>query len=177
MRSVGPVGISQRIPQRMIEGRFREFSVEDDAHLLVELEGGKGDWVSVLAEGSWTERDSPPFFVQGTAGHLRSSGAGEERRLVLEDNFEFSRAISVPKWGSFEMELSNAVSCVRDGTKSISDEDVGLATTAAMGAAYLSEMRGRAAVTLDEFKNFAHGFSDGEQLVKELIKGIKRERS
>ncbi|MDP7976658.1 MAG: hypothetical protein RAK25_05945, partial [TACK group archaeon] len=172
VRTVAPHGISQRMSDRLIDGRFRSFEVEDDAHLELRLEGEKGDWVTLLAEGSWSGRDSIPFMVQGTAGVIK--GEPENRKLEVVDAFGYEREVAVPKWNSFEMELSNAVSCVKDGTRSISDEDIGLQTTVAMGAAYLSELKGRVAVTPEEFRDFAETFDSGEELVKALIKGVKR---
>ncbi len=172
VRAVSPHGISQRMSDRLIDGRFRSFDVEDDAHVELRLEGEKGEWVTLLAEGSWSGRDLVPFMVQGTAGVVR--GDPENKKLEVVDAFGNEREVAVPKWNSFEMELSNAVSCVKDGTRSISDEDIGLQTTIAMGAAYLSELKGRAAVTPEEFTDFAETFGSGEELVKALIKGVKR---
>jgi len=173
VKSAAPIGISRRVPQRIIQGEFREFNVEDDAHLLLRFEGEHGDWITALLEGSWTERDSLPFFVQGTTGRLSIKEEATEKVLLLTDNFGYTRTIGLPRWAAFEMELSNAVACVKEGARSISNEDVGLGTTAAMGAAYLSEIKGRAAVTLEEFQDYAHTFSDGLELVKALIKGVK----
>jgi len=44
----------------------------------------------------------------------------------------------------------------------------------AVGGAYLSELKGRIAVTPDEFKDFAATFKSGEELVRTLIEGIRR---
>jgi len=48
------------------------------------------------------------------------------------------------------------VECVRKGVRSLSDEHFGAECSAIVGAAYLSQKRGKRAVTLAEFKRFAN---------------------
>jgi hypothetical protein len=59
-----------------------------------------------------------------------------------------------PERESVEGEIRNFVECVRQGVPSILNEDVGLGVMEILGSAYLSEVRGRLAVSPDEFKEF-----------------------
>mgnify|MGYP001626388040 CR=1 FL=1 len=172
IKSAEPDGISRNVGDRLMGHRFRSFDVEDDAHVLLRLEGEKGDWVTLLAEGSWLAEGSNYLAVQGTKGTLK--GEKSDTKLHVTEFSGQAREVSVPRWNSFEMELSNALECLKDGNHSISDEDVGLETMVAVGGAYLSELKGRIAVTPDEFKDFAATFKSGEELVRTLIEGIRR---
>lgn len=72
--------------------------------------------------------------------------------------------------------------CILHGIKPPCDEDVGADTMAIIGAAYLSEARGRVAVSLEEFKAYAreleaeHGETASEVMLEEALAGIARPR-
>jgi len=70
--------------------------------------------------------------------------------------------------------------CILNGVKPLCDERVAAESTAIAGAAYLSQLRGRAPVRLDDLKAFArekekqYGDEASDVLLDELSKGVAR---
>lgn len=184
VKAAEPIGITQRMAQRILNGRFQTFAVEDDGHILIRFEHPKsGAWSTAHVEGSWSHRDSPDTVIIGTTGNIRFVYQDGRTVVQVEDCHGATRCYdaSGPTWeywpSSFYGEIRNMVECVRAGVRSISDERFGAECSAIVGAAYLSARRGKAAVSLNEFKQFAldiasrHPDSAEDVLVKELLPG------
>ena len=98
--------------------------------------------------------------------------------IKITDPFDNSRLVHTSGGSSFGGEIRNMVSCVREGVAPICDEHIGATSTALVGCAYLSEKRGRKAVTLAEFTRWAEkirqkeGANASKVLVEQLLSGI-----
>ncbi|GIV15915.1 MAG: 1-carboxy-3-chloro-3,4-dihydroxycyclo hexa-1,5-diene dehydrogenase [Armatimonadota bacterium] len=163
VKAAEPIGITIRMPQRILSGQFQQVQVEDDGHILIRFEHPQtGAWSTAHVEGSWSHRDSPDTVIIGTMGTIRFTHEDDRRIVVVEDATGSCRRVEAtgPTWeywpSSFYGEIRNMVECVRKGVRSISDEHFGAECSAIVGAAYLSQKRGKRAVTLTEFKRFAN---------------------
>lgn len=163
VKAAEPFGMSIRMPNRIIDGRFQRVTVDDDAHILIRFEHPRtGAWATAHVEGSWSHRDSPDTAIIGTTGKILFQNDGDRRFAVVYDAYDReARRIEVsgPTWqywpSSFYGEILNMVECIRNNTPSISTAEFGAECSAIVGATYLSEKNGRRAVHVDEFKAFA----------------------
>lgn len=162
VKAAEPIGISIRMPQRILSGVFQPVRVEDDGHILIRFEHPQtGAWSTAHVEGSWSHRDSPETLIIGTMGTVRFEYEEDHTVVVVEDARGSCRRIraSGPTWeywpSSFYGEIRHMVECVQRGVRPISDERFGAECSAIVGAAYLSQKRGKRAVALAEFKRFA----------------------
>ncbi|MCS6775539.1 MAG: Gfo/Idh/MocA family oxidoreductase [Chloroherpetonaceae bacterium] len=163
VKAAEPFGMSIRMPNRIIDGRFQKVTVDDDAHILIRFEHPQtGAWATAHVEGSWSHRDSPDTAIIGTTGKILFQNDGDRRFAVVYDAYDReARRIEVsgPTWqhwpSSFYGEILNMVECIRNNTPSISTAEFGAECSAIVGATYLSEKNGRRAVHVDEFKAFA----------------------
>lgn len=168
VKAAEPFGMSIRMPNRIIDGRFQQVTVDDDAHILIRFEdAATGAWSTAHVEGSWSERDSPDTVIIGTTGKIAFVSEENRRFAVVTDSYDReSRRIEVsgPTWqhwpSSFYGEILNMVESVRNGAPSISTAQFGADCSAIVGSSYLSQQSGRRAVALDEFKSFARGIAD-----------------
>ncbi len=168
VKAAAPFGMSIRMPNRIIDGRFHQVMVDDDAHILIRFENAKsGAWSTAHVEGSWSEQDSPDTAYIGTTGSIRMLDEDGKRFAVITDSHGHeSRRIRVSgsNWqhwpSSFYGEIQNMVECVRNSVPSIMTAQFGADCSAIVGASYLSEKDGKRAVSLDEFRQFAHGIAD-----------------
>ncbi|MEM3815925.1 MAG: Gfo/Idh/MocA family oxidoreductase [Candidatus Bathyarchaeia archaeon] len=183
VKAAEPYGICIRMKTRIIQGMFRPFEVEDDAHVLVRFENDAGEWVTAHVEGSWSHRDSMDTSIIGTNGEIKPETRGDETFLVISDAKGGRREFNLGKisWvQSFAGEIRNACNCVLNNVRPICDERIGAETTAIVQAAYLSQKKGKKPVTINEFKEYAlkirerEGDKASDVLLKELIKGIAR---
>jgi predicted dehydrogenase len=183
VKAAEPYGICIRMRTRILQGRFKPFEVEDDAHVIIRFEGEDGSWSTAHVEGSWSYRDSLDTRVIGTNGIIRPIEKDEETSIEIIDATEGRREIPLGQvtWvQSFKGEIRNMCNCVLNGTKPICDEKIGTETTAIVQSAYLSQKKGKKPVTLEEFKKYAQkirekeGKNAPEVLLKELLKGIRR---
>ncbi|MEM2342177.1 MAG: Gfo/Idh/MocA family oxidoreductase [Candidatus Bathyarchaeia archaeon] len=183
VKAAEPYGICIRMKTRIIQGMFRQFEVEDDAHVLIRFEDKEDKWVTAHVEGSWSHRDSMDTVIIGTNGTIKPEGRGEETILVISDANGGRREFNLGKisWTqSFVGEIRNMCNCIINNVKPICNERIGAETTAIVQAAYLSQKRGKRTVTLDEFKRYAkkirerEGNKAPEILLKDLLKGIKK---
>ncbi len=163
VKAAEPIGITIRMPQRILSGQFQPVQVEDDGHILIRFENARtGGWSTAHVEGSWSHRDSPDTLIIGTMGTIRFAHEDDGRIVVVEDATGGCRRVEAtgPTWeywpSSFYGEIRNMVECVQKGVRSISDERFGAECSAIVGAAYLSQKRGKRAVPLAEFKRFAN---------------------
>ncbi|MGQ9736544.1 MAG: Gfo/Idh/MocA family protein [Armatimonadota bacterium] len=163
VKAAEPIGVTIRMPQRILSGQFQQVRVEDDGHILIRFENPRtGAWSTAHVEGSWSHRDSPDTVILGTMGAIRFTHEDDRRMVVVEDPAGNRRRAEAtgPTWeywpSSFYGEIRNMVECVRKGVRPISDENFGAECSAIVGAAYLSQKRGKRAITLAEFKRFAN---------------------
>jgi predicted dehydrogenase len=184
VKAAEPYGISLRMKTRFIQGMFRKPELDDDAHILVRYENGdNGAWSTAHIEGSWSHQDSPSAKIIGTNGQIEQIWEEEGKSfLKITDSHGGSRKIDLGKfdWAlSIADEIRNMCNCVLSKVKPLCNEKIGADTTAIVGAAYLSQRKGKKAVTLDEFKGYAlkirerEGERAPEVLLKELLKGIQ----
>ena len=163
VKAAEPFGMRIRMPHRIIDGRFQQVTVDDDAHILIRFENPQnGAWSTAHVEGSWSHRDSPDTAIIGTTGKIVFVSEESGRYAVITDAYDRElRRIetSGPTWqhwpSSFYGEILNMVECVRNNVPSISTAQFGADCSAIVGASYLSEKNGRKAVSPDEFKAFA----------------------
>jgi len=184
VKAAEPYGIGIRTKTRILKGMFRRVMVEDDAHILVRYEDAEtGAWSTAHIEGSWIYRDSPDTKILGTNGQIEQVWEEGKSFLKITDPNGGVRKIDLGKFDwvqSFAGEIRNMCNCVLENVKPLCDEKIGAETTAIIGAAYLSQKKGKKAVTLDEFKEYAlkirekEGERAPEVLLKELLKGIQR---
>ncbi len=168
VKAADPFGMSIRMPDRIIDGRFQKVTVDDDAHILIRFEDEKtGAWATAHVEGSWSERDSPDTAIIGTTGKIVFKDEDGKRFAVVLDAYdrEQRRLVSSgPTWqhwpSSHYGEILNMIECVRLGIPSLCTAQFGADNSAIVGATYLSEKNGRRAVHINEFKEFAHGVAD-----------------
>jgi predicted dehydrogenase len=183
VKAAEPYGICIRMKTRFIQGMFRRFEVEDDAHVLIRFDDEGGRWVTAHVEGSWSHRDSMDTAIIGTSGEIRPETRGEETNLVIRDAKGDRREFNLGKisWvQSFAGEMRNMCNCILSNTRPICDEKIGAETTAIVQAAYLSQKRGMKPVTIEEFKKYALEIRDREGkkasdfLLKDLLGGIRK---
>jgi len=181
VKAAEPYGICQRMTTRVLQGMFRPFVVEDDAHVLIRYED-ESSWSTAHVEGSWSHRDSMETRIIGTNGEIQPSEEEDETVLKIFDTFGGSRTIPLGKrtWvTSFTGEIRNMCNCVIDRVRPICDEKIGAETTAIVQSAYLSQKKGKKAITLEEFKRYAlrlrekAGKDAPNLLLKEMLKAIR----
>jgi len=182
VKAAEPYGICIRMKTRVIQGIFKPFIVEDDAHILIKYEDESGAWSTAHVEGSWSHRDAMETKIIGTNGEIQLSRENDETVLKIVDTFGGVRRIPLGKrsWVmSFAGEIRNMCNCVLKNIKPLCDERIGAETTAIVQAAYLSQKRGKKAVTLEEFKEYAlklrekAGRDAPALLLKETLEAIK----
>lgn len=191
VKAADPFGMSIRMPTRIIDGRFQNVRVDDDAHILIRFEHPQsGAWSTAHVEGSWSHRDSPDTVVYGTTGKILFKDEENRRYACVIDAFDHESRrfeVSGPTWqtwpSSFYGEILNMVECVLNDAPPICSAQFGAECSAIVGASYLSEMRGRTAVTPDEFKKFARKIGDkhpndpkaaDDELVDTLLSAVRK---
>lgn len=183
VKAAEPYGIGIKMKTRFLKGMFRQVEVDDDAHILVRYEDDEtGAWSTAHIEGSWSYKNSPETKIIGTNGQIEEVLEEEKVFIKITDPHGGVRKIDLGKFDwidSFVGEIRNMCSCILNKVEPLCNEKIGAETTAIVGAAYLSQKRGRKAVTLDEFKEYAlkirekEGERAPEVLLKELLKGIR----
>lgn len=165
VKATEPHGIGIKMPKRLVKGVYQNVHVEDDAHIMVEFEDqGTGSWTTVHIEASWSYQDSRGGVIIGTNGSIENIG-GESLKLI--DPFGNSRQVQIggPRHDMTEVavegysgylgEIRNMCNCVINGIKPMCDEKIGAESQAVVDAAYLSQLRGQKAVSLEEYKEYA----------------------
>jgi len=183
VKAAEPYGIGIKMKTRFLKGMFRQVEVDDDAHILVRYEDDNtGAWSTAHIEGSWSYKDSPDTKIIGTNGQIEAVWEEGKSLLKITDPQGGIRKIDLGKFNwidSFAGEIRNMCNCTLNKVEPLCNEKIGAETTAIVGAAYLSQKRGRKAVTLEEFKDYAlkirekEGEGAPEALLKELLKGIQ----
>jgi len=183
VKSAEPDGIGIKMPERIVDGIYQKVKSEDEAHVLIEFERENG-WTTVFIEASWSYGDScPTSVIIGTKGSIE---IGWEK-MILTDPYgnrkeipywypSFLHRIRFPEPGGYFGELQNIVKCIVGGIKPSCNEKIGAESLAIVDTAYLSEIKGRKPVSLEEFKKYAleikerEGEKAFEVLVEELAK-------
>lgn len=168
VKAAAPFGMSIRMPDRIIDGKYQHITVDDDAHILIRFEDTNTNaWITAHVEGSWSEQDSPDTVYIGTTGSIKMLNEDGKRFAIVCDikGHETRRfRVAGSNWqhwpSSFYGEILNMVQCIRYNQQSIMTAQFGADCSAIVGAAYLSEMNGKRAISLDEFKKFATDIAD-----------------
>ena len=183
VKAAEPYGICIRMKTRILQGMFRPFEVEDDAHVLIRFEDKDGRWTTAHVEGSWSHRDSMDTSIISTNGIMKPIDREGETYLEITDAAGGKKELEVGKTGwpsGFDGEIRNMCNCILNNVKPLCDEKIGAETTAVVQSAYLSQKKGKKPVALDEFKEYALGIRDKEGknapdvLLKELLRGIRK---
>ncbi|MHB1356167.1 MAG: hypothetical protein ACYCZF_09360, partial [Anaerolineae bacterium] len=182
-------GIRVSARQRVLAGRLQRLQVEDDALLEVTLrDPATGSDTLLLVEGTWSrfapQGKSTHIRVEGTRGEIEveGSGFGQEETVQLTTRFVGQRSQHIACGRgkslideSFLHELRNFVCCVADHRSPLVDYTVGLRVMAILSAGYLSELRGRQAVTLDDLAAFCDEIAERtppDQTADEIIRTL-----
>jgi len=156
---------------RLIEGRLQTINVEDDAHVRILFEDPKnGNWITASIEATWSRplvgTGDPSFgFVRidGTEGVAMGyqDEAGNNFVKVSRTGFG-DKLVPVPRIEeereSMKNEIRSFVKSIEEGRPSLCNEEIGIGTMEILGAAYLSEVKGRVSLSLEEFKEFCEDF-------------------
>jgi len=182
VKTVSPHGLTTRMKKRILEGCFQDVKVEDDAHIIIEYEPlDAKSWVTAHIEGSWSERDSRDTIIIGSNGSISFEKVEGETILKIEDPWGNVRKINInktinyrPEMSSFAGEIKNMCKCILNNFQPFCNEKIGATSTALVGAAYLSQIKGMKPVTLKEFEDYALKFKDKKgELVKNLMKAVE----
>ncbi len=181
VKAAEPYGICIRMKTRIIQGAFKSFAVEDDAHILVRYEDDSGSWCTAQIEGSWSYRDSMETKIIGTGGEITPTlEDGLVSIRISSPLGERTIPIGKRSWIlSFVGEIRNMCNCILNGEKPLCDERIGAETTAIVQAAYLSQKKGKKPVSLEEFKEYALKLREkaGEDapkiMLKEMLEAVK----
>ena len=190
VKAAAPYGMSIRMPDRIIDGKYQHITVDDDAHILIRFEDAKTNaWTTAHVEGSWSEQDSPDTAYIGTTGSIKMvQEDGKRYAVVCDIKGQETRRFraSGSNWqhwpSSFYGEIQNMVQCILNNQQSIMTAQFGADCSAIVGASYLSEKSGKKAVSLDEFRRFALDIADrypndptgaNNALVDELLSAVR----
>ena len=187
VKAAEPYGLTIRMPRRLLSGVYSDVEVEDDGHILIHFENeAKGSWATAHVEGSWSHRDSLDTMIVGTNGVMKFVTVEGTPYAEIADAFGHTRqvAVSGPTWAfypsSFYGEIRSMCLSVLRNAKPFCDERIGAESSAIVGAAYLSQARGKIGVEVEEFKAFAEGIrkEHGEKapgvLIRTCLEGIGR---
>ena len=186
---VEAVQIGVLFPYRVLEGDPFHLEVDDNAQIKLLLEDPEtGAWITIFLEASWSGghigiRKSEDGKRGGqSAGFLRIEGDegvidASERDHIKITRWDGGETI-VPlreypgETISMTHEIETFIDHVRTNTPPDIDVRFGAEIIAACGAAYLSAIL-KKAVTLDEFREFSHGFvekySDNEEADEAIL--------
>ncbi len=183
---VQSIRISTKQRHRLIGNRLQKIRVEDDAHFKVMFRDPvSGSWITLIIEATWS---GPELGDSGSdvGGYIRIEGSDGELVGCCDaegqDHIKVRYAggnkklIRVPQTVSeidpIEKEIRNFVSCVREKSSSILNEAVGVSVMEILGSAYLSEVHGRSAVTLQEFRKFNDTIASSHKGKREVATAI-----
>lgn len=185
--------ISTRHRHRPIESRLQVVDgVDDDAHVMLRFEDPKtGAWTTAVIEATWSwpelasRGDDVRGFIKidGTEGILTYNEDPDGNGFLDITRYGFgTKRLPVPmitsEDESFEAEIKNFIKCVTDGVPSILNEARGITIMEILGAGYLSELSGRTAVSLEDFRKYSDEIAskfnpqDGEAIQLEIIKNL-----
>jgi predicted dehydrogenase len=175
---VESLGMAVRQRQRTLEGDPVEIQVEDDAHLKILFEHPQtGAWTTVFLEASWSGNElgcvEHPYNqwlrIEGSQGILTSfrDASGNEffrvqhwaHSAIPERAVGKQEVYAVEKddraKANFDRGITDFITRVLRRQPPLAGAAFAADVIATAGAAYLSNLRGGRAVTLDEFKAYA----------------------
>jgi predicted dehydrogenase len=199
--------------ERTLEGEPFTLRVEDDAHTKILWEDTKsGAWITTFLEASWSGNElgcvDHPYNqwirVEGGRGVLTSfrdgsgNGAGSSGEELLRVQQWAHSAIPERAVGkaevypvekddrakaNFDRGIADFIARVSQGLQPLAGAAFAADVIAVTGAAYLSNLQGNRAVTLDEFRAHARAVRDRhaddraaeEALIDELMAPFKGE--
>jgi len=177
-------GIENKHKTRSIGGIYQRAGIDDDAHIKILYEDPKTkNWItgSVEASWSWPSKENNSLVVIGTEGEVTNfrDETGKDFVKITRTGFGSSlRPVpkETPELDSIKRGIQNFVMCIREGKKSMTNEEVAIGVMEIIGSAYLSELRGRVAITPAEFREFSneiaqeHPDDPVSAIIKELMK-------
>ncbi len=190
--SVISTGIRVKDRTRFICGELTDIETDDDAHFKVLFrDPANGDFITAMLEATWAcpdfadnASDARGYIrVEGTEGYLTSIFDEQDREFIRICGLAGGeRLVPIQSYRSetlsFRDEIANFLCCIRGGRQSMIDAARGAVTMQIIGAAQLSELRGRVNVGLDEIPPYMTGFGDaggdiqavGDAIALELTK-------
>ena len=173
-----------RLRERTLEGEPFTLQVEDDAHVKILWEDAKtGAWTTTFLEASWSGNElgcvDHPYNqwirVEGSRGVLTSFRDASGEEFLRVQQWAHS-AIPVRATGkeevypvekddrakaNFDRGIADFIARVSQGLPPLADASFAADVIAVTGAAYLSNLHGGRAVSLDEFR--AHALAVRQQ--------------
>jgi predicted dehydrogenase len=172
---VKSIRIESRMKTRPLDGMIQRIRVEDDAHIKIQFEQPNGNWCDAIIEATWSypelgEKSSSTnsfLRIQGSEGQAIGFTDENGRDYIKVEKYGYgSRLIPVncpTDEIAYRNEIKNFIQCVRNKRESVINHKVGLKIMEVMGSAYLSELKGRKAVTIEDFRNFCSDLASKEQ--------------
>jgi predicted dehydrogenase len=203
---VASLEMAVRHRERTLEGEAFSLRVEDDAHTKILWEDTRtGGWITTFLEASWSGNElgcvDHPYNqwirVEGSKGVLTSfrDAGGEEflrvqqwaHSAIPERAVGKAEVYPVEKddraKANFDRGIADFITRVSQGLPPLAGAAFAADVIAVTGAAYLSNLQGNRAVTLDEFRAHARAVRDRhaddraaeEALIDELMAPFKGE--
>lgn len=172
---VRSLGLQTKERTRLIDGRYQQIGIDDDAHFKVRFVNPMNDdWSTAVIEATWSWPELGPngsdvrgyIEVKGSEG-TASGYVDEEGRdyLLITHRPSGERWIPVEtvlsERESFQDEIDNFVKSIQAGVPSILNADVGVGVMAILDSAKLSELRNRVSVTPEDLAEFSREASGG----------------
>lgn len=164
-QAVRPVGVALRMPERLVGGVFEQMAVEDDAHVVIDLEDpATGSRTALQIEASFSGQDRPGTRLIGTTGEMQIASPlrlvdvwGNSREVPTQQPVTGYRVAEgkEPAYSGFVGMIREMCRCVQEGRKPIYDAERAAEAMALIGACYLSEIRGGHSVSPEEFKGYS----------------------
>ncbi len=188
-QAVRPIGVALRMPERLVNGALEKVAVEDDAHVVFDLEcPTTGSRTMVHIEASWSGQDRPGNRIVGSAGELvlgsplKVLDAWGNAHEVPTQNPLTGYNIAEgkePAYSGFMAMIREACRCIQQGRRPLYDAERAAEAMAVIGASYLSELRHGASVSLDEFKGYCldlrqrHGDAAADIFIRQVSEHLQ----
>ncbi len=172
--------IESLMKTRPLGGLIQTINVDDDAHIKVQFEQPDGNWCDAVIEATWsfpelgrTSGAHNGFIrIQGSEGQATGYIDDEGASYIKLERYGYGERL-IPAGGTlsdevaYAYEIKNFIECIRQDKVSILNAEVGSGIMQVMGAAYLSELKGRKPVTLEQFRQFCSELADEKLSVEE----------
>ncbi len=167
--------IESRMKTRPLDGRIQQIRVEDDAHIKIQFEQPNGNWCDAIIEATWSYAElgnksgSTNSFIriQGSEGQATGFTDENGQDFIKIEKYGYGEKL-IPVQGktdaiAYTNEIKNFIECVRNNKPSIINESVGIGIMEILGSAYLSELKGRSPVTIEDYRAFCQEIASQEQ--------------
>jgi predicted dehydrogenase len=183
-QALRPIGVALRMPERLVGGTFERLAVEDDAHIVFDLEHPvTGARIAVQIEASFSGQDRPGNRVVGSTGELALGSplkvydAWGNAHDVPTQQPPTAYAVAEGQerpYSGFVGMIREMCRCVQTGRTPVYDATRAAEAMALIGACYLSEMCGGKSVSIEEFKEYALSLRrrDGETAADSFIRQV-----